>query len=761
MTAAVTMMPGGWPRPSVEDERHDNQLRVPRINTQMRQPTLRVPYSATPSSSRSNDELFFDTPQSSSIGITRTPSFLAFEPVVESVDRDQDVDWKQYEPPTELSRVQEGTSEELRGLIPRSIERVRTQLVEENERQAEAARERRPLARTRRASVPTIASLDPLSEAAERADLRSDSATSLVSNDSGYGSTLPEASFASLSGLPILPIPMLAPAGKGKHKSSFSLSSLFRRKDNTTFSLEIPQQHTSSPSSLRIPIPSMSQPSRVEVSTPAALAPEISVSDSGTRECVSCLDDFEGGDMIKLTCHSYCADCFQRLISTALEAETQWPVKCCLNTIPSETILPHLDATTKEKFEQRSAEWSIPTSDRIYCAHSGCNSWIPPKKVNKQHNTARCLQCSKRTCVSCRGVSHHGSDCPQDPALQQTISLAELEGWKRCYQCHAFVEHNKGCRHMTCRCKAEFCYICSARWRTCSCTDTQLVAAQEAAEVRRQQRATQEVIAAAEAARREAAAEEERILVQMVADFERDEAEREAAALEAQRLRDEEERRQREAERRRMEEERVAAIGLRFRQLTTELEGLNEVQRVFMIERYEFEVEFQRKQRQDALDRFALSHPSELETLTRESDTVIFDAEYAYRQEYRMRLSEEQRIEEEYVQGLKLYWNGKPDGEYKIREARDELRHDQDKEYRFWDAYRKKQIFAIKEGEKRKMEALMVKHANEISEIEKTAKADASAWKTKKWAEGMWVEAVVRERLSMVSEMEQVEYARV
>ncbi|KAF8848250.1 hypothetical protein BDZ45DRAFT_698543 [Acephala macrosclerotiorum] len=769
MAAVVARIPGGWPRTSGEDERHDSQLRVPRINTQMRQPSLRVPYSATPSSSRSNDELFFETPQSSSIefNITRTPSFLSVEPVVETAEADEEVDWRRYDPPVELSRIQEGTSEELRGLIPGSIEGLRAQHAEEDDRRTADARERRSLARTRRASikprrnVPTISNLDPLSESIEQPDPRSDSATSLVSNDSGYGSTTPEASSSRPSGLPILPVPILATGGKGKQKS-FSLSSLFRRKDNTIFRLEIPHEHAKHQSSLRVPIPSMIQnPSRVEASTSVSHAPETSVSESETRECVSCLDDFEGGDMIKLTCHSYCADCFQRLVSTALEAEAQWPVKCCLNTIPSETIIPHLDATTKEKYEQRSAEWSIPTSDRIYCAHSECSSWIPPKKVNKEHNTARCLKCSKRTCISCRGVSHHGSDCPQDPALQQTINLAELEGWKRCFQCHAFVEHNQGCRHMTCRCKAEFCYICGERWRTCSCTDAQLTTAQAAAEVRRQERATQEAMAAAEAARREAAAEEERILVQMVADFERVEAEREAAALEAQRIRDEEERLQREAERRRLEEERIATIGLRFRQLTTELEGLNEVQRVFMIERYEFEAEVHRKQRQDALDRLAISQPSELETLTRESETVIFDAEYAYRQEYRMRLREEQRIEEEYAQGLKLYWNGKPDGEYKVREARDELRRDQDKEYRFWDAYRKKQIFAIKEGEKRKMEALMVKHANEISEIEKAAKDAAMEWESKKWAEGKWTDAVVRERASMLQELEQVEYARV
>jgi hypothetical protein len=31
------------------------------------------------------------------------------------------------------------------------------------------------------------------------------------------------------------------------------------------------------------------------------------------------------------------------------------------------------------------------------------------------------------------------------------------------------VERNKGCSHMTCRCSAQFCYICRAQWKTCKC----------------------------------------------------------------------------------------------------------------------------------------------------------------------------------------------------------------------------------------------------------------------------------------------------
>ena len=306
---------------------------------------------------------------------------------------------------------------------------------------------------------------------------------------------------------------------------------------------------------------------------------------------------------------------------------------------------------------------------------------------------------------------------------------------------------------MTCRCKAEFCYICGLRWRTCACTDSQLANVQQEVTARRQAQA-------ALTARQREAVEEERLLVQMVADFERREAEQAAAEAEAQRIRDEAERVAREEERRRREQERIAAVNLRFRQFNAMLDAMHDVQRIYMGERYDFEVNLLKKEHQDALDTFSVRHPEEIQRLTAASEKAISDARQKFEDEYKLHFAEERRIEDEYIEQLRAYWQGKQDAEYKVREGRDELRAEQDREYRFWNSYRKRQLESISEGEKRKVESLILKHNAEMKAVEGRSKIDEVEWKRKKWAEGKWVEEVIRERVAILQEMEQAEYAR-
>lgn len=57
-----------------------------------------------------------------------------------------------------------------------------------------------------------------------------------------------------------------------------------------------------------------------------------------------------------------------------------------------------------------------------------------------------------------------GQDCSSDWGLDTVLRMGKDRGWRRCYKCWSLVELTPGCSHITCRCEAEFCYVCCAVW---------------------------------------------------------------------------------------------------------------------------------------------------------------------------------------------------------------------------------------------------------------------------------------------------------
>ena len=201
-------------------------------------------------------------------------------------------------------------------------------------------------------------------------------------------------------------------------------------------------------------------------------------------ECTSCFDEFpaKSSEVHVLPCrHSYCRPCLATLISTAVQSEATFPPKCCLTPIPLQTIVKALTTPTeKEAYKEKAAEYALPSEKRWYCPNATCGRWISPKKLRSftwhGERWFSCPHCEVRVCGLCRGVTHENNgvygECPQDFGLRQTLEISEAEGWQRCYKCHTMVELANGCRHITCRCGAQFCYVCNARWRTCTCTES-------------------------------------------------------------------------------------------------------------------------------------------------------------------------------------------------------------------------------------------------------------------------------------------------
>lgn len=165
--------------------------------------------------------------------------------------------------------------------------------------------------------------------------------------------------------------------------------------------------------------------------------------------------------LVALACqHNYCASCFSQLVSTALQNENLFPPKCCLQEIPAKLIKSNVRLKLGTVFKQKAKEYAVPASERWYCPSTRCAKWIDPGRLSFSAGSFRCPHCRLRICPTCRGAEHakHG-DCPQDFDLAATLEEAERAGWRRCYKCRAMVELTVGCRHITCKCSAEFWYV--------------------------------------------------------------------------------------------------------------------------------------------------------------------------------------------------------------------------------------------------------------------------------------------------------------
>lgn len=194
---------------------------------------------------------------------------------------------------------------------------------------------------------------------------------------------------------------------------------------------------------------------------PERESPEPAESESTIfSECASCFEDIPGSESASLACqHSYCSSCFLQLVKTAMKNENFFPPKCCLQEIPRATIRAQMPVKDFAQFDEKAQEYAVPTGSRWYCSSPQCGKWI---KTGKRPRSATlvCPHCRFSMCTSCRGPKHSLTEyCPEDRGLGATLREAEREGWRRCYNCRSMVELATGCRHITCKCKAEFWYV--------------------------------------------------------------------------------------------------------------------------------------------------------------------------------------------------------------------------------------------------------------------------------------------------------------
>lgn len=144
--------------------------------------------------------------------------------------------------------------------------------------------------------------------------------------------------------------------------------------------------------------------------------------------------------------HGYCITCLDRMLRTSLMPFFPFPPRCCEASLPvweDENVEAMLSEGLVAELDQKHEE--LRTSYRNYCSVPTCSAFIKAPHISG--NDATCSVCGSVTCVACKAAAHAG-ECAANEVLQQVLSTARTQGWKRCGACRNMVERIDGCNEM-------------------------------------------------------------------------------------------------------------------------------------------------------------------------------------------------------------------------------------------------------------------------------------------------------------------------
>ncbi|OAX32777.1 hypothetical protein K503DRAFT_576689 [Rhizopogon vinicolor AM-OR11-026] len=188
------------------------------------------------------------------------------------------------------------------------------------------------------------------------------------------------------------------------------------------------------------------------------------------HDCVICQDPIFEPEVLAPCGHFYDIGCITDLFRAATRDESLYPPRCCRQNIPLPQVRPHLTQALLTEFELKAREFG--TLKRVYCAAPACSQFLGPLCEGFSFKIFTCTSptCTMATCGKCSGkYNEWNHNCTPDAEIERVLTLSRKSGWSRCPGCAQMIELNMGCYHMTCRCKTEFCYLCRASWKNCTC----------------------------------------------------------------------------------------------------------------------------------------------------------------------------------------------------------------------------------------------------------------------------------------------------
>ncbi|CAF0864024.1 unnamed protein product [Adineta ricciae] len=216
--------------------------------------------------------------------------------------------------------------------------------------------------------------------------------------------------------------------------------------------------------------------------TPASPAPS-GGSDPNLVTCKTCYSEKPPNEFYSLACnHKHCLTCWQLYLQSCLANITNVKkISCpsnCNQIVDDDEVLRLLkdDERLAKLYEQVMINSYVDTNRLAkWCPGNSCSTLV---RINSHLTDCTqmisCDVCKTTFCFHCLQQWHDPIQCSllvkwekknRDESMTSEWLIANT---KECPNCHASIEKNGGCNHMTCRkpgCAHEFCWICFGPWK--------------------------------------------------------------------------------------------------------------------------------------------------------------------------------------------------------------------------------------------------------------------------------------------------------
>ncbi|UJR30888.1 hypothetical protein I4U23_018398 [Adineta vaga] len=173
--------------------------------------------------------------------------------------------------------------------------------------------------------------------------------------------------------------------------------------------------------------------------------------------------------------HWLCNQCWKQYLENSIQQVKvilcpEW--NCC-SMVDVGTMLSLVNIRCLNIYE-RNIEKCLVNLSRSYvtCPIKSCSNIV--QIIGARIDQIRC-RCGHQFCIHCKQELHFPATCS---SYQAYIEEANRNGdlllkfdtkclvrGRNCVSCNNFIEKSGGCNHMTCRCGAEFCWLCTAYWK--------------------------------------------------------------------------------------------------------------------------------------------------------------------------------------------------------------------------------------------------------------------------------------------------------